>query len=575
MAVVIDEAAKKLSFGPDHKALADFASASHGRAAAWLVLVCLVAFLPGFFTIPPVDRDEARFAQATKQMIESGDYVDIRFQDESRYKKPIGIYWLQAGFVKIGEVLGVPRAHTRIWLYRFPSLLGAIGAVLATYWTALAFVSRRAALLAGLMMASSLLLGVEARLATTDATLLFTVVAAMGALGRTYLAAHGARPPAAHPSQLPAIFWTAVAGGVLLKGPLILMFAGLAAAALIAVDRSAAWLMRLKPAAGLAWMLVLVLPWFVAIAVKSGDNFFAESLGHDLFAKVGSGQESHGAPPGTYLVLFWLTFFPGAMLAGLAAPAIWRARTETGARFLLAWIVPAWIVLEIVVTKLPHYVLPLYPAIAILIAGVVDNHALSRRPWLMTAPAWWFILTIAFSLAALTLHIAFGQQPGFPAWPFLVAAVIVAMFAWWLYQVDGPESALLRAITASLLLSWGLFGQTLASIPRLFPANDLSKYVRFTAGCDDPQVATAGYHEPSLVFLTGTELRHTTGAGAAEFLKPGGCRFAFIEAHQERSFAQRAEALGVRYGKGMRVDGINVSGGRPISVTVYRAEGNR
>ena len=56
----------------------------------------LVLFLPGFFNIPPIDRDEARFAQATKQMVESGDFVDIRFQDDVRYKKPVGIYWLQA-----------------------------------------------------------------------------------------------------------------------------------------------------------------------------------------------------------------------------------------------------------------------------------------------------------------------------------------------------------------------------------------------------------------------------------------------------------------------------------------------
>jgi hypothetical protein len=64
-----------------------------------------------------------------------------------------------------------------------------------------------------------------------------------------------------------------------------------------------------------------------------------------------------------------------------------------------------------------------------------------------------------------------------------------------------------------------------------------------------------------------------TGPEAAEFLKAGGCRFAFIEARQERSFAQRADVLGVRYAKGLRVDGINVSGGRQIAVTVYRAEG--
>src|ERR1700761_9075120 len=107
-------------------AVVDFAVGSHRRAVAVLLLVALVGFLPGFFATPPIDRDEARFAQATKQMIESGDYVDIRFQEESRYKKPVGIYWLQAAVVNVAQALGVPAAPTRIWLYRVPSLLGAI-----------------------------------------------------------------------------------------------------------------------------------------------------------------------------------------------------------------------------------------------------------------------------------------------------------------------------------------------------------------------------------------------------------------------------------------------------------------
>ena len=145
-----------------------------GAPADCSIVFSLIAFLPGFFQIPPVDRDEARFAQATKQMLESGQYVDIRFQDEVRYKKPVGIYWLQAAAVKAGEAVGIPQARTTIWLYRLPSLFGAIGAVLLTYWAALAFVPRRAALLAALMMASSVLLGVEARLAKTDAVLLLT-----------------------------------------------------------------------------------------------------------------------------------------------------------------------------------------------------------------------------------------------------------------------------------------------------------------------------------------------------------------------------------------------------------------
>src|SRR5215510_7997985 len=127
------------------KTVVDFAVGSHARAVAVLLVVALLSFLPGFFSLPPIDRDEARFAQATKQMLESGDFVDIRFQDESRYKKPVGIYWLQAAVVKVAEAAGVPEARTTISLYRIPSLIGAIGAVLLTYWAALAFVSRRAA----------------------------------------------------------------------------------------------------------------------------------------------------------------------------------------------------------------------------------------------------------------------------------------------------------------------------------------------------------------------------------------------------------------------------------------------
>ena len=79
------------------------------RVPPWSAGRCVVGFPPGIFSIPPIDRDEARFAQATKQMVETGDYIDIRFQDEVRYKKPVGIYWLQAAVVKAASALGVRR----------------------------------------------------------------------------------------------------------------------------------------------------------------------------------------------------------------------------------------------------------------------------------------------------------------------------------------------------------------------------------------------------------------------------------------------------------------------------------
>src|SRR6476619_4961697 len=108
------------------------AARSHARACAVLLLVSLCCFLPGFASLQPMDRDEPRFAQASRQMLETGDFVDIRFQDEARHKKPVGIYWLQSATVAAGESLGVPEARATIALYRIPSLVGALAAVLLT-----------------------------------------------------------------------------------------------------------------------------------------------------------------------------------------------------------------------------------------------------------------------------------------------------------------------------------------------------------------------------------------------------------------------------------------------------------
>ena len=97
------------------------------RHYALLILLCLAAFVPGIASLPPIDRDEPRFMQASKQMAESGDYVDIRFQEESRYKKPIGIYWLQSaaaaisGIRRINQGVPAPRPSFRISLARLES----------------------------------------------------------------------------------------------------------------------------------------------------------------------------------------------------------------------------------------------------------------------------------------------------------------------------------------------------------------------------------------------------------------------------------------------------------------------
>lgn len=544
--------------------------ASHKRAALWLAILSLALFLPGFFTLQPMDRDEPRFAQATKQMLETGDYVAIRFQQEARNKKPVGIYWMQAAVVGAADALGLPQARTTIWLYRLVSLTGALAAVLLTYWTALVFVARRYAFVAALMLASTVLLGVEARLAKTDAVVLATVMAAMGALARFYL-----RPKDNDGWRLPFVFWTAIGVGLLVKGPITPMVPLFTGVVLAVKDRGARWLKLTRPLPGFVWALLLVLPWFALIMIATKGAFLTDSVGNDMLGKVSAGQESHGAPPGTYFAVFWATAWPLAPFAAVAAPFAWRNRREPAVAFLLAWLVPFWLLFEAVPTKLPHYVLPAYPAIAILVAVAMERGELAlSRTWgravLRLAPGLGFLLFVV----GLSLSIYVGRAPGtaaFAVTPFLL------WLAFHLARDIGRERIEWSALGAAALAFCAyvfVFSGVMTSGPfepwRLSPR--LAEAVRQATAqrpeCPRVEASTTGYNEPSLVFLLGTDLQMLDGAEAAAFVQAKPCRVALVDARQEGAFrAGLSQASNIALFS--RIEGVNLNGGRKLDLGVY------
>ena len=329
-----------------------------------LVLFCLLCWLPGWFTIPATDRDEARFVQATRQMLETGDYVSIRNGAEARNRKPIGIYWLQVPGVAAAHALGWATQNP-VWPYRLPSLLGALLAVLATHAVGRRLFDPGTALLAAAMLGGSVLLTVEAHIAKTDAALAGVTTLAMLVLAR----AHRGEPVA---RAMAAIFWLAVATGILLKGPILPLVVGTAILVLAAVERRARWLGALRPGWGIPLAAITVLPWFVAIGVATHGGFFRDAVGADLGAKLAGGAEAHGAPPGTHLLLLSATLFPSGWAAFAAIPPTWRRRRQPQVRFLLAWLA-SWAVFEAVPTKLPHYILPLLPPLCLLAASGIAH----------------------------------------------------------------------------------------------------------------------------------------------------------------------------------------------------------
>ena len=542
------------------------------RPKLFLALLCLLLWLPGFFTLPATDRDEARFAQASRQMVDSGDYIRIRFGEEERNKKPAGIHWLQAASVHVLEAtrLGAQgQIRNQIWAYRVPSLAGALLAVLATFHWGRALVGRRAALLGAAMLASSLVLVAEAHIAKTDAALLATVTAAMGLFGLAYLR------PSAFTARQASGFWLLLGLGVLLKGPIGPMVPLLTGITLAVIDREAPWMRALRPLWGVPLMIATAAPWFVAIGIATEGRFFEQAVGGDMLSKIGSGEEKHWGPPGFYLLSFGIAAFPGAWLVLFALPSAWRDRLNPPTRFLLAWVVPSWLVFEAVQTKLPHYTLPLFPALMLLGAAWAMDPV--RR---MPARFW------RWAGVATLVGVAAGM------------AIAAQGASWYLLRALLPAGLVLLPLAALLLFLLlgaarrrefgraGLLGALLAVpfyalvlegvVPRLAPLWVAPRLAEVLAervpGLPAGQFGITSYSEPSVLFALGQDVRLLrTGSDAAQFLAGSPGRVVAVGDRAEVAFRQQATTLSLVPQEIASVTGFNYSRGRWVTLLLYRA----
>jgi 4-amino-4-deoxy-L-arabinose transferase-like glycosyltransferase len=534
-----------------------------------LALLGLLLWLPGILMLPATDRDESRFAQSSRQMVESGNWVDIRFGHVPRYKKPVGIYWLQAGATEITGLFTGGQDGS-IWTYRLPSLLGAIAAAWLTAWCALAVGGAEAAFLAGLLMLGSVLLTAEATIATTDAVLLACVLGMQGILLRLYRAA---RDPDAPRVSGRLIFWgwAACAAGILVKFPVVPGVALATIAGLMVWDRAWRWLSETRPVAGLFLTFVLISPWLVAITIQSQGAFFQQSLGNDFATKIAGGQESHGAWPGYYLLLSAASFWPAILfiLPGIVLGVARRA--EPAVRFLLVWTAGWWLIVEAVPTKLPHYILPAYPPLAILAALFV----LDPRPLRFLLAARWlailqFVVGAGLMAAVLVLlPMRYGEGLW---WPSLAAAgvgAVLALTALILAARNKPLKALLLGFAAMLVFAPALTAAVGPRLDQLWISERLKTLVAAAAKPGDPPPALAGYQEPSLVFALGADVVLADGAGAANAGAQNG-GLALIEDSEQGGFLARLAELQADATPAGEVSGFNYSRGRKQHVTLYR-----
>jgi len=533
-----------------------------------LIPVALILFLPGRARLPAIDRDESRYMQATSQMLETHDFIDVRFQDRPRYLQPAGIYWLEAASV---AALSDPAAREP-WAYRVPSLLGAVVAVLLTAWIGGTLFGAPSGVVAALLLATSLLMGVEARMAKIDATLLAAILVAQASLLRVYLDGIAG---AATRRRWAALHWAALGLGLMLKGPLILLVSWGTILGLALSGRRVAWLRRLHAGWGFAVMLAIVLPWCVAIGVASGGDFFARSVGDNFLGKVAQGQQAHGFPPGYYLGVFAISFWPGSLFAVLALPFVWAQRRTAAVRFLLAWIVPTWLLFELVATKLPHYVLPTYPAIACLTAAAMLAPGAWRfgRTWRWVGRVYgaaWLLIGVALAVAGpVLLWVLEGRIDALPISAGLVGAGLIAAAGWMAWRRE-PRSAIALAGASALVLFASAYALVLPNLATIWLSPRIAAAVAAVRPCPDSVLASSSYSEPSLVFEVGKDTRLVNAAAAADYLAGhAACGLALIGAPEEPAFQARMQALGVSPRTVAEVDGIDYSTGRRLNLKLY------
>jgi 4-amino-4-deoxy-L-arabinose transferase-like glycosyltransferase len=368
-------------------------------------------YLPGLWSIPPVDRDECRFAQASRQMFEQGalpvDQRDLRvdektgmpvglhaggwvvpmYQNTPRLNKPPLVYWLQVAGAWV--ITGGDPSRDAMWVYRLPSVLSAIGTVLITWRIGVRMFDARVAWLAGALVAVSPMVVWDAHQARADQLLTVCTAGAMLCLWRV-LGERGG-------TGWVVGTWVCVGLGVLTKGFITPLVVVGAVGAVCATERSLRAARLVRPLVGLVVMAVVVAPWVWLLSRQVGLDVYAREVWREVFLRAATGAKDGGRsfiPPGFHAVLLAVLFWPGCLLVwpaiGRAVEKAWGrapaegkwwarvrlrlamlrgpARGRRAELFLLAWIVPAWLVFELSPAKLPHYTMPLYPPLALLTA---------------------------------------------------------------------------------------------------------------------------------------------------------------------------------------------------------------
>lgn len=538
------------------------------REGLLLVALCAIVFLTQLGATHLWDDDEGFFAETAREMLERGDLVVPWFNGELFAHKPPFMYWMMMGAYR---VLGVNEFAARL-----PSALFGCGTVLLVWRIGRILYSPRAGFWAGIVLATSLNFVVIARAATADAELAFFCTlpiyffirraAGIGGVQASACLATGdrlkpelQRQPALQ-QLLPA--YAAMGVAMLVKGPIGVVlptsvlglfllcqkalsaadiqspsavsslpaagsFAGVVLGGLRSSGRFLQRLMgprhvlktilELRPVTAIILVLLVAGPWYAAVAFETSGAFLEGFFGVHHFGRFTNPMDNHGGPIFYYLVAACVGFFPWIIFLSPTLAQWWtRVRSahawRPGDLLCACWVVVWFGLFSLASTKFPHYVVPAYPALALVTAAFLDRwladgsiyRAVHRRIAWITVAVVGTTLIVALPITARVFLNA-GTATWLVGVPLLLGAALTTYLTERGRIVQGL--AALTATTAAFLLA--LFGVAAVEIDRHQNAPAIGAAIRARGDSGATAVAEYGYFRPSLVFYARRTIERT------------------------------------------------------------------
>lgn len=495
-----------------------------GGPVVVILVCCALTFFAGLGTTALWEPDEPRFAEATRQMLERRDFLTPWFNAAPRFEKPILFYWLQLPFF---SVLDSPEIAARA-----PAAICGLLAVLAIFGIGRHFVSPRAGLLSAVALATTFRFVLYSRQGLTDVPV---TAAITGALWAMVLGLSG------RPGGFVYGAWALVGLGILIKGP-VALFAPVVWTVWAGLSGGKAALARTRPFTGLLLACLVSAPWFAFMVWEHGSAFVNVALGYEVVAR----YLSDAFPGRDHGFLYYLGIAPGdgAPWSLFAVPAVawaWLRRDTLregeahGMSLAVIWLTTVLVVFSFSEYKLPHYILPAFPGMALATGIFLDAAAEERlSPWLWRVP----VLLVAATLAAaavllwLLLSRAFGL--GLPDRAFAVpillvsGAMVLGLLAW----SRRPMPAIV-ALVALLASTYAVLAVVVAprDLRRFQPIPQLAQAVRAVAAPTEPLAIAGSYGAPGLVFYARRPVRRlTSDEELVAFLSASGRRHCVLPA---------------------------------------------